>query len=109
MDLTFQKLNSLNKMNMKNSIILTIALAVMLFSCNQSSTKEVKNAKENLTEAKSELKLAEEKEHEAAKAKEVAEWKAFKSETDSTITTLENDLKKMEVRMEKAGKNEKKN
>lgn len=94
---------------MKYSIILTIALAAMLFSCNQSPNNEVKNAKENLTEAKSELEQAQERENEAAKAKDMAEWKAFKNEADSSLAIIENDLKKMQVRIEKArSKDEKK-
>ena len=75
---------------MKYSIILTIALAAMLFSCNQSSNKEVKNAKENLTEAKSELEQSQERENEAAKAKDIAEWKAFKNEAEGSLAIIEN-------------------
>jgi hypothetical protein len=41
-----------------------------MFSCNQSSNKEVK---ENLSEAKTELRDAKVNESQAAKAKEIAE------------------------------------
>ncbi|MCH7411357.1 hypothetical protein MM239_18320 [Belliella sp. DSM 111904] len=89
---------------MKNTIILSLAITILLSGCNQSSNKELKDAKENLTEAKRELKLAEQKEEETAKAKEMADWKAFKAEADSTISNMGNDLKKLEIKIETSAK-----
>lgn len=90
---------------MKKTTILIFAMTACMFSCNQSSNKDVKEAKENLTEAKNELKDAEA--NEAAKVKEAAEWKNFKNEADSSIASLEKGLNNMKVKIEKAGKKEK--
>lgn len=90
---------------MKKTTILIFAMTACLFSCNQSSNKDVKEAKENLTEAKNELKDAEA--NEAAKVKEAADWKNFKNEADSSIASLEKGLNNMKVKIEKAGKKEK--
>lgn len=90
---------------MKKTTILIFAMTACMFSCNQSSNKDVKEAKENLTEAKNELKEAEA--NEAAKVKEAAEWKNFKNEADSSIASLEKGLNNMKVKIEKAGKKEK--
>lgn len=90
---------------MKKTTILIFAMTACMFSCNQSSNKDVKEAKENLTEAKNELKDAEA--NEAVKVKEAADWKNFKNEADSSIASLEKGLNNMKVKIEKAGKKEK--
>ena len=87
---------------MKKVKVVVFALSVFMVSCNQSPNQKVKDAKENLTEAKDELKDAQAKEIEAAKAKETAEWKSFKNNADSSIIYMENDLKKLEARIDKA-------
>ena len=87
---------------MKKVKVVVFALSVFMVSCNQSPNQKVKDAKENLTEAKDELKDALAKEIEAAKAKETAEWKSFKNNADSSIINMENDLKKLEARIDKA-------
>ena len=88
-------------------LVASIALAGVLFACNQSSNKKVEDATENLTEAESELRSAEIKEKEAAKAKEIVEWNNFKQEANASIVEMENDLKKLEIRVEKSAKNDK--
>jgi ATPase subunit of ABC transporter with duplicated ATPase domains len=92
---------------MKKLTVLSIVITAFIFACNRNSTKEVTEAKENLTEAKTELQDSKINEKEAAKAKETAEWKSFQNESDSTINSAENDLKKMEVKVEKASKKDK--
>lgn len=67
----------------------------------------VKEAKENLSEAKNEFKDAKVNESEAAKAKEIAEWNNFKIEADSSIANIENGLKNSEIKIEKVGKKDK--
>lgn len=92
---------------MKNVIVLLIASSGLVFGCNSTSNKEVKEASENLSAAKNELNDAQANEKEAAKAKQVAEWTYFKSEADSSITTMQNDLEKMGARIEKASEKNK--
>jgi len=92
---------------MKRITLILVAVTAFMFGCNQTSKQEVKDADENLTTAKSELKVAVVNENEAAKAKAVAEWNYFKNESDSLISNMEIDLKRMEVRLEKAKKSEK--
>jgi phosphoribosylformylglycinamidine (FGAM) synthase PurS component len=99
---------------MKKVTVLAIAMTALMFSCNQSSDKEVKEAKEKLTEAKNDVKdaqadvkNAQANEMEAARVKEVTDWKYFKSEADSSIASFENGLKDMKVKIEKAGKKDK--
>ena len=92
---------------MKKLTVLSIVITAFIFACNQTSTKEVTEAKENLKDAESELKDAKINEKEAAKAREIAEWNNFKNESDSTIASAENDLKKMEMNIEKASKKDK--
>lgn len=92
---------------MKPITVLVLAATSFMFSCNQPSNKEVKDAKENLTEAKTELKDTQADENEAAMAKETAEWNNFKNEADSSIASIETDLKRFEARIEKTGKKDK--
>jgi hypothetical protein len=92
---------------MKNRIAVIIVLSGFIFGCSQSSNKEVKEANENLSEARSELTDAQVNENEAAKAKQVAEWTYFKTEADSSIASMQNDLEKMGVRIEKASEKNK--
>lgn len=92
---------------MKKLIVLSIVISASIFACNQTSTKEENDAKENASETKTALKDAEINEKEDQKAKETSEWNRFKNESDSTITSAENDLKKMEERLEKASKKNK--
>jgi predicted nucleic acid-binding Zn-ribbon protein len=65
----------------------------------------VKKAEEALTEAQSDLKMDQERVNEAAKAKSLADWKAFRNEADSTLAVMEEDLSQLEVRSEKTGRN----
>jgi hypothetical protein len=87
---------------------LVLAMAVFTFSCNSSSNKEVKEADKNLSEAKTELNEAETSEHKAAVEKETAEWKAFRNETDSSITKMEKDLDLIKAKAERAGSKDRK-
>lgn len=89
---------------MKTITVLVLAATIFMLSCNQTSNKEVKDAKENLTKAKDELNDAQATEKEAVKAKEKAAWNSFKNNADSSIATMENDLKKLEIKIEEPGK-----
>jgi hypothetical protein len=69
-------------------------VAGMLFTgCEKSSEQKVAGAKENLGEAKQDLK--------DAQAKYLAEWQTFKRESDSTIAVNE---KRIDAFKEKMGK-----
>lgn len=92
---------------MKKQTIIVFVVSSILFSCNPSSIKEVNEAKENLTEAKDELKDAKANEKEDVKAKEIAEWRHFKNEADSAIASTEKEIKKLDARMQAAGKTQK--
>jgi DNA anti-recombination protein RmuC len=92
---------------MNKLIVLATAATLLLFSCNQPSTKKVIEVEEHLTEAKEALKKVKSLENEAAKEKEIAEWNSFKSEADSSITAIEKDLTNWGAQIEKDGKKDK--
>jgi flagellum-specific peptidoglycan hydrolase FlgJ len=99
---------------MKNTILLGIAITLSMFSCNESSHEEVKDAKENISEAKEKIAKVENELHEAVKneaetekTKQISDWGHFRNESDSSIVTMENELKKMEVKIEKSSQKDK--
>lgn len=99
---------------MKNTTLLGIAITLSMFGCEKSSTKEVQNANENIIEAKEKITKAENELHDAAKdeaetakTKQISDWNYFRNESDSSIETMENDLKKIEVKIEKSGQENK--
>lgn len=79
-----------------------------MFSCKPSSDAEVKDAKENLAVAQTQMDEAQANKDDAAKAKESDDWKNFKHESDSAITSMENELQVMEDKIKKSGKSEQK-
>ena len=89
---------------MKNRTVLALAMTTLLFSCNQSSNKEVKEADQHLKEANQEMEAARKAQDEAYRERIVADWKDFKKESDSLIAGMENDLIKMEVNLVKTNK-----
>nr|WP_294860626.1 hypothetical protein [uncultured Fluviicola sp.] len=94
---------------MKNRTILALAVTTLMFSCNQNSNKEVKEANQHLKEANQKLEAAKRSQDEAYREKVTADWNGFKKESDSLIVNMENDLIKMEVALAKAnGKNSEK-
>jgi len=92
---------------MKKIIVLVLATAAFMYGCNKSSSEELIKAKEDLKEAKSALDESKIKKSEAVNAKEKAEWNNFKIEADSTFVSIEQDLKKLKVTIEKADKKDK--
>lgn len=92
---------------MKKIIVLVLATAAFMYGCNKSSSEELIKAKEDLKEAKSTLDESKIKKSEAVNAKEKAEWTYFKSEADSTLVSIEKDLKRLQVTIEKADKKDK--
>ncbi len=92
---------------MKRITLLLVVVAALMLGCNQTPKQEVNDAGENLTTAKIQLKEAVINETEAIKAKAVADWNYFRNSSDSIISEMEIELKKLEVRLEKANKSEK--
>lgn len=91
---------------MKKTIMYAFLLASLAVSCNEPS-KEVQAAEDNVDIAQEELKHALSKENDEAQAQEMADWDAFKNKADSTVTSLENDLKKLDDRINKAAAKDK--
>lgn len=92
---------------MKKVTPVVIAITTMLFSCQQTSKKDLNAAEENLTKSKIELQEAKVNKNEALKLKEAEDWKYFKNEADTSIASMENDLRIMEIKIEKANQKEK--
>jgi len=97
---------------MKNTTLLGIAIILFMFGCEKSSTQESEN--ENIIEAKgkiakveNELNDAVRDETQAEKTKQISDWDHFRNESDSSIATMEDDLKKIEVKIEKSGQKDK--
>ncbi|GGC23368.1 hypothetical protein GCM10011386_14090 [Parapedobacter defluvii] len=88
--------------------VVVIAMSTLMFSCNPAPDRNAQEASEDLGEA-DRTSLDTINEIEAARANAEAAWKQFKAESDSSIASLENDLRKMEVTLETAKKNEKQN
>lgn len=84
---------------MKNSIVVFAVIGVMagtfITGCEKTSKQKVQDAKENLSEAKQELK--------DARTKFLAEWQAFKSESEQIIEANEKRIEAFKAKMGKAG------
>jgi hypothetical protein len=109
MNCSFKNTNNIY-IQMKNITLLGIAITVCMFGCEKSSTKEVKSANENILEAKEKISQAENELHdeaEAAKTKQISDWDHFRNESDSSIASMENEFKKIEVKIEKSGQKDK--
>jgi len=91
---------------MKNKIGFAVAMACCIMGCNRVPNKDVKAADQRLTEANRELKDAKQNKDKAIKAQTVDEWNKFKNESDSSIATMQNDLKNMEVKLVKTNTKE---
>jgi hypothetical protein len=88
---------------MKNRIGLVLVITVSMVGC-QSSDKEVKDANERLKQANTELEVAKFNKDKAEQAKAIAEWDAFKKESDSLIGLAATDLENMQEKLKQAGK-----
>ncbi len=84
---------------MKNSIFICLVVGLMagafFTGCNKTSEQKVKDAKEDMGEAKQELK--------DSGAGYLAEWQTFKSEYEQKIEANEKRLDAFKEKMEKAG------
>ena len=84
---------------MNNTIITYAVMGLMagalLTGCEKTSEQRVEGAKQNVGEAKQDLKVAQ--------AKYLAEWETFKREADSTITANEKRIDAFKEKMEHAG------
>lgn len=89
---------------MKQITGLAAAIMISIVGCKQSTDKEVAEADKQLNQAEQELQTAKIHKDKAAKAKTIAEWNAFKKESDSLIAKAEDDLAKLQGKLEKAGK-----
>lgn len=81
---------------MKNIAILTIAITTMFVSCDQNSSKEVKDAEAKIAIAKQELIDIKRNENDSIKANTAKEWKEFRIETTTELARLDEDVKKFD-------------
>ena len=84
---------------MKNTIFTFAAIGfmagILLTGCEKTSEQRVKNANENVGDAKQELKNAQ--------TKYLAEWQTFKRESEQTIEANEKRIDAFKEKMDKAG------
>lgn len=81
---------------MKYQTISILAISLLMSSCSQTSKEEVKDTKKNMKSVRHELDNLTVNENIALKAKTAEDWKKFKTESNSTITKLDQDLLKLE-------------
>lgn len=80
-------------------------LTGIIFTGCQSASKKEESAKENVQDAKDELKeVREDANKEAQKVASAEEWKTFKTETQERITNNEIRIAELKVKMKKPGK-----
>ena len=89
----------------KYALALTIAIAgIISTGCNSAEKKE-EAAKEEVNEAKQELKeVQEDANAEAQKIASAEEWAAFKTETEVKINDNETKIAELRVKLKKPGK-----
>jgi hypothetical protein len=84
---------------MKNSIsvfaVIVLMAGTLLTGCEKTSKQKVEGAKENLGEAKQDLK--------DAQAEYLADWQTFKTESEIKIEANEKRIVAFKEKMEKAG------
>ncbi|HLP95085.1 MAG TPA: hypothetical protein VK168_13670 [Saprospiraceae bacterium] len=92
----------------KLTIVIPIIIAVFsiaTFSRCDSASQKSKEAKENVVDAKADLKTAENEAALAAqKAADAAEWKQFKSDSEVKIMDNENQIARIKEKMKTSGK-----
>jgi uncharacterized protein (DUF849 family) len=79
-------------------------IGILMIGCNDSSKKDMKDAKENIKEANQDVKQAVTTASDTAKANAIANWTSFKNESDSAIAGIERDVTTLEGKMAKADK-----
>jgi hypothetical protein len=93
---------------MKKSIYTLAATAVItafIFTSCDSAAKKEETAKENVQDAKQELKEAQKDANaEAQKTATAEEWKAFRAETEARISHNEAMIAELRIRLKKPGK-----
>jgi uncharacterized protein YPO0396 len=90
---------------MKKVITVSVVAIAVFFSACQSPETDVEKAKENVKDAKADLKTAQ-KEADSAmvKAADEKEWIAFKAESDMKIKNAEAEIAALKEKMKKEGK-----
>ena len=80
---------------MKKSIVIIAILAGTIFTSCKSAAQKETTAKQNVAEAKQDLK--------DTKASNAAEWKVFKAESEAKILDNEQRIAELKVKMNKPG------
>lgn len=86
--------------------IFTLMAGTILTSCGETSKKDVKSAKENMTEAGHDLKQAGKDAQLELKNKMQTDWNNFKKESEKTIASAEEQIKAQREKISKASKSE---
>jgi hypothetical protein len=76
-------------------------------SCNDASKKDMGDASKNLENAGGDMKEAAMATNDTAKAAAIAEWKNFKTESDTAIAGMQREATALEAKISKASNKEK--
>ena len=81
---------------MKTAIkTLVLGIALLLFSCNSASKKDLSDAKENFHKANRDLQQAAKDSRQAAREKTIAQWKTFNEKSEDAVAALTNEIKEL--------------
>lgn len=87
--------------------ILVLCSLLWIGACNEASTNDMKDAKEDMQEANTHLKDAAVDMNDTAKARNRANWEEFKKESENQIALMENQLQDLNIKIGNAKQEEK--
>lgn len=87
--------------------VMAAFISVTLLGCNKTAKKDVKAAETNLLEAGKDVKEAVIADSDTVKAKTIADWGKFKTESDSTLAGLEKEVTAVKQKIANGNKSKK--
>jgi len=90
-----------------STLLVGFFLSILIISCNGESIKDMTNTSGNVKESDREMKEEIIASNDTTKGTSLANWQAFKKESDLAIVSMEKDIKTIEIKLDKANKSAK--